>query len=288
VVINAAGVFSEDVAKMADDRFFSIHPRKGTNSILDKEAKKNINTIYSLLAKRSKNSHTKGGGIVSTVDGNVLVGPNAIETYEKENFETDRKSVDAVFYKQKKAAPWLDERDIITYFTGVRAATYEEDFIVEKGRNTENIIHAAGIQSPGLTAAPAIALEITSILSKMMPEIKKKSRFNEKLKGYHHVNEMALEERNKLINSNPNYGEIVCRCEEVSKGEIIDAMRRPLKCYTVDGIKRRTRPGMGRCQGGFCGPQVLKLISEELGISLEDVRKGYERSNVLVGEKNEI
>ena len=288
VVINAAGVFSEDVAKMADDRFFSIHPRKGTNSILDKEAKKNINTIYSLLAKRSKNSHTKGGGIVSTVDGNVLVGPNAIETYEKENFETDRKSVDAVFYKQKKAAPWLDERDIITYFTGVRAATYEEDFIVEKGRNTENIIHAAGIQSPGLTAAPAIALEITSILSKMMPEIKKKSRFNEKLKGYHHVNEMALEERNKLINSNPNYGEIVCRCEEVSKGEIIDAMRRPLKCYTVDGIKRRTRPGMGRCQGGFCGPQVLKLINEELGISLEDVRKGYERSNVLVGEKNEI
>ena len=288
VVINAAGVFGDDVAEMAGDRFFSIHPRKGTNSILDKEAKKNINTIYSLLTKRSKNSHTKGGGIVSTVDGNVLVGPNAIETYEKENFETDRKSIDAVFLKQKKAAMWLDKGDIITYFTGVRAATYEEDFIVEKGRNTENIIHAAGIQSPGLTAAPAIAVEITLILKKMMPEIKKKSRFNERLKGYHHVNEMALEERNKLITSNPNYGEIVCRCEEISKGEIIDAMRRPLKCYTVDGIKRRTRPGMGRCQGAFCGPQVLKLISEELGIKPEEVRKSYEGSNVLVGEKNEV
>ncbi len=287
-VINAAGVFCEEIAKMADDRFFSIHPRKGTNSILDKEAKKNINTIYSLLTKRSKNSHTKGGGIVSTVDGNVLVGPNAIETYEKEDFDTDKKSVDDVFSKHRRAADWLDEKDIITYFTGVRAATYEEDFIVEKGRNTENIIHAAGIQSPGLTAAPAIALEIVSILKRMMPQLRKKNNFNNILKGYPHVNKMDLEERNKLINSNPNYGEIVCRCEEISKGEIMDAMRRPLKCYTVDGIKRRTRPGMGRCQGGFCGPQVLKLIGEELGIKPEEVRKSHEGSNVLVGEKNEV
>jgi len=288
VVINAAGVFSEDVAYMAGDRFFSLHPRKGTNSILDKEAKKNINTIYSLLGEISKNSHTKGGGVVSTVDGNVLVGPNAIETYEKENFETDKESIDEVFSKQKKAAYWLNERDIITYFTGVRAATYEEDFIVEKGRNVDNIIHAAGIQSPGLTAAPAIAVEIVNILEKMMPDINKKSEFKNNLSKYPHVSEMGYEERIELINQNPDYGEIVCRCEEVSKGEILDAMRRPLECYTVDGIKRRTRPGMGRCQGGFCGPQVVKLISEELGIELNKVRKGYENSKVLAGEKNEI
>jgi len=131
-------------------------------------------------------------------------------------------------------------------------------------------------------------VEIVNILEKMMPDINKKSEFKNNLSKYPHVSEMGYEERIKLINQNPDYGEIVCRCEEVSKGEILDAMRRPLECYTVDGIKRRTRPGMGRCQGGFCGPQVVKLISEELGIELNKVRKGYENSKVLAGEKNEI
>ncbi|MBK5252888.1 MAG: FAD-dependent oxidoreductase [Peptostreptococcaceae bacterium] len=291
MTINAAGVFCEEIAKMAGDRFFSIHPRKGTNAILDKEAKKNINTIYTSVNSFNgdkKSNHTKGGGIVSTVDGNVLVGPNAIETSEKENFDTEKSSIDNIFKKQKKAGTWLSGSDIITYFTGVRAATYEEDFIVEKGRNTKNIIHSAGIQSPGLTASPAIAVEIATILKNEMPDIIEKTNFNKYRNSFPRISEMDEDNRREYIEENPDYGEIVCRCEEISKGEIVDAMRSPLRCDTVDGIKRRARPGMGRCQGGFCGPQVAKMISEEKGIPLNKVRKGYEDSYILLGEKNEI
>lgn len=288
MIINAAGVFSEEIAKMAGDRFFSIHPRKGTSAILDKEAKKNVNTIYSSFNLEKNNHNTKGGGIVSTVDGNVLVGPNAIETNEKENFDTEKSSIDSVFKKQKRVGNWLTGNDIITYFTGVRAATYEEDFIVEKGRNTHNIFHAAGIQSPGLTAAPAIAVMMRELINKEIPEMIRKEKYLSHRKTFPKISEMDEDDRREYIEKNPDYGEIVCRCEEISKGEILDSMRGPLRCDTVDAVKRRARPGMGRCQGGFCGPQVAKLISIEKGIPLNEVRKGYEDSYILLGEKNEI
>ena len=288
VVINAAGVFAEDVAIMAKDRFFSIHPRKGTNAILDKKARRHIRTIYSLMGTQSKTGHTKGGGIVGTVDGNVLIGPDAVETIEKENFATCRDSIDNTFVKHKHAGKWLTTADIITYFAGIRAATYEEDFIIETGRFTDNIIHAAGIQSPGLTAAPAIGLAIEELTCKMLSKqmsVTPNQGFDPLRKSIVKPKEMSDEDRKKLITSNPDYGIIVCRCEEVSKGEILDAMRRSLPCDTVDGIKRRVRPGMGRCQGGFCGPHVLSLIAEEKHIPLEKVRKGYEGSEILTGEK---
>ena len=185
---------------------------------------------------------TKGGGIVSTVDGNILIGPDAIETMDKENFSTTRESIENSFEKHNHAGKWLNTQDIITYFTGIRAATYEEDFIVENGRFTDNIIHAAGIQSPGLTAAPAIALKIEELaltnLQKIM-DVEINKNFNPVRKGIINPKELSLEERNALIKNNPDYGEIVCRCEEISKGEILDAMRRSLPCSTVDGIKRR-------------------------------------------------
>ncbi|MEG1067636.1 MAG: NAD(P)/FAD-dependent oxidoreductase [Anaerovoracaceae bacterium] len=288
VVINAAGVFCEDVAKMAEDRFFSIHPRKGTNAILDKKSRKYIKTIYSLMGDVSRSHHTKGGGIVGTVDGNVLIGPDAVETIEKENFATHKESINSSFDKHRHAGNWLSTGDIITYFTGIRSATYEEDFIIEHGRFTDNIVHAAGIQSPGLTAAPAIGLEIEKLTLEYLNKIGKVEKnldFNPIRAAIVNPKEMTLQQRNALIQQNPDYGEIVCRCEEISKGEIIDAMRRSLPCETVDGIKRRVRPGMGRCQGGFCGQLVLKLISKEKKIPLNKVRKGYYGSEVLQGAK---
>lgn len=277
IVINAAGVFCEDIAQMAQDHFFSIHPRKGTNAILDKKAKRMVRTIYSGMGTTAtKTVHSKGGGIVSTVDGNVLVGPDAVETPEKEDFSTSVQSVRATFEKQRHAAPALRESDIITYFTGVRAATYEEDFIIRPGMFTENIIHAAGIQSPGLTAAPAIAQEVARLaygqLSATTPPARN-AAYDPTRRPIPHVAGLPDEARAALIRQNPDYGEIVCRCEEVSRGEILDALRRPVPCDTVDGVKRRVRPGMGRCQGGFCGPLVTAIIAEEKGISLEQVRK---------------
>jgi len=288
VVINAAGVFSEDIARMAGDRFFSIHPREGTIAILDKKTKPHLSTIVAMGSAISKTGHTKGGGVVSTVDGNVLIGPDAVETTNRENFYTDHQNITFSFDKHRHSESWINEGDIITYFKGIRAATYEEDFIIENGHKTDNIIHAAGIQSPGLTSAPAIGLEIeklaVAMLSKTM-KVEKNPDFQPKRRGIIKPKELSDEDRAALIKSNPDYGQIICRCEEVSLGEILDAMRRSVPCYTVDSVKRRCRPGMGRCQGGFCGQQVLQIIAKEKGIPLEQVRKGYPGSEILIGSK---
>lgn len=286
LVINAAGVFAEDVAKMAQDRFFSIHPRKGTNAILDQKAGCLVKSISSIKMIKKNKAHTKGGGILHTVHDNLLVGPNAVETYEKEDFSTEQKSIDGVFEKQKHTAPDLDTRDIITYFSGVRPATFEEDFIIERGRNTQNLIHCAGIQSPGLTTAPAVAQTVAKMAVSMMrgkKKVRKNSRFNPNRKGIVQVKNLPKEERKRLISQNPDYGVIVCRCEEISKGEILDALRSPVCVPTVDGIKKRVRPGMGRCQGGFCMPLVAQIISEYKQISIADVKKAGDRAVISFG-----
>ena len=288
VVVNAAGVFSDTIAAMADDQFFSIHPRRGTNSILDKKISPLlVRAIASKMGDSSKAAHTKGGGMVTTAHGNLLVGPDAVETYEKENFATERASIQTTFSKFTKTSPALNEGQIIAYFAGVRAPTYEEDFVVQKGFNTANVIHAAGIQSPGITAAPAIAVDVARYAAEILeseygvrPEIN--ALFNPVRPPIPHLAAMSDRERNELIKQNPDYGVIVCRCEEVSKGEILDALRRPVPCDTLDGVKRRVRPGSGRCQGGFCGPQVLELIAEEKKLSFEDITKNG-RAPVLRG-----
>ncbi|MEA4911840.1 MAG: FAD-dependent oxidoreductase [Oscillospiraceae bacterium] len=286
LVVNAAGVFSEEIARMAGDRFFSIHPRKGTNIILDKKAKRLVRTSYSQVGSVDRTSHSKGGGLVSTIDGNVLVGPDAFETYKKEDYTTDAANVRHIVEKHAHTAPGLSRGDVITYFSGVRAATYEEDFIVEPGRRTENIIHAAGIQSPGLTAAPAIARAVEKMCVDFLRargEVRPNASFDPIRRPIPRVAQLPDDARAALIRENPDYGEIVCRCEEISRGEILDALRRELPCRTVDGVKKRVRPGMGRCQGGFCAPLVTKLIAEECGIPLDAVKKSGGDSCILEG-----
>lgn len=287
IVINAAGTFAEDIAAMAKDRFYSIHPRKGTNSILDKKAAHLVKSIASIKTITRNKQHTKGGGILRTVHENILVGPNAIETYEKENFATDSKSIQEVFHKQKLTARGLSERDIITYFTGVRAATFEEDFIIEKGRRTKNLIHCAGIQSPGLTTAPVVALDIEKMVIEELSKkekVRKNEKFNPIRKGIPVLRDMSKEERSKMIQNNPDYGIIICRCEEISKGEIMDALNSSIPVPTVDGIKKRIRPGMGRCQGGFCMPLVAQIISEHENISISEVKKSSAEAYITLGE----
>jgi glycerol-3-phosphate dehydrogenase len=286
VVVNAAGVFSDEVAAMANDQFFSIHPRRGTNSILDKKfSPLLVRTIASKMGDVSKTTHSKGGAIVTTAHGNLLIGPDAVETYERENFATTQESVRATFEKFKHPSPILHQGQIIAYFTGVRAPTYEEDFVISKGRRTANIVHAAGIQSPGLTAAPAIAQDIARFTTEILKDTfgaapEQNAAFDPVRKPIPHVAAMNDAERDELIKQNPDYGVIFCRCEEVSKGEILDALRRPIPCDTLDGIKRRVRPGSGRCQGSFCGPLLLSLIAAEKNMPLEDVTKNG-RGSVL-------
>lgn len=309
-VVNAAGVYADVIAQMADDRTFTIHPRVGTNIVMDKKAGGLVRTSmgktpFTLTPSQledipdnplsfikatiaSAKSHTKGIALIHTVDGNMLVGPHAEETPDREDTSTDRTAVERIFKNQQEVQPDLSEADIIAYFSGVRSPTYEEDFVVRPGVRTRNVFEAAGIQSPGLTAAPAIAVDIARWVRTYLSETNE-VQVNEAFDPVRHaapvLAELSLEERAALIKENPDYGTIVCRCEAISKGEILDALRSPLPVYTVDAVKRRVRPGMGRCQGAFCLPSVMRIIADEAGIPYEDVVKGSARSRIVFGPK---
>ena len=310
VVINAAGVHADEIADMAGDRTFTIHPRRGTDIITDKKVGYMVNTsmakapfavapyekekfkgkafatVRLLINAFNGSNHTKGVGVIHSVHGNMLIGPNAVETPDREDTATYRDEVDAIIRMQQHLAPGLEFRDIIAYFTGVRAPTYEEDFVVRKGIFTDNILEAAGIQSPGVTAAPAIAVDLAEWtveeLRKKMP-VEYRENFSDERKAPPRLRQMREEERHRLIRENPDYGVIVCRCEEISRGEIIDALNSPLPVPTVDGIKRRLRPGMGRCQGGFCMPLVMDIIAQHEGVPLSEVRKAGSGSVISYG-----
>jgi len=293
VVVNAAGVFCDDIAEMAGDRFYSIHPRKGTTAILDKKySDELVQTAVSSLGTASpKKKHTKGGGVIRTIDGNTLVGPDAIETIHREDFTTNTYSIKDTFKAHSRTCPALNEDQIISYFSGIRAATYEEDFVVCKGKYVANMVHAAGIQSPGLTAAPAISVEVTQMVLDLFGgenSIGENPDFDPKRTASPRPAYMDDETRSALIESNPDYGIIICRCEEVSKGEILNALRRNVRCDTLDGVKRRVRAGMGRCQGGFCGPQVLEIIAAEKRVSQHSVKKSGSGSELLYGSTKSL
>lgn len=310
VVVNAAGVYSDKIAEMANDRTFTIHPRTGTDMITDKKVGWMVNTSmgktpFTLSPSQLKtipnnpiakikaiiknlHSHSKGVGLIHSVDGNMLVGPNADEIIDREDFSTKRDVVEKIINVQREVAPEFKASDVIAYFSGVRGPTYEEDFVVRKGIKTKNIFEAAGIQSPGVTAAPAIALDLSLWIKEYLESINIKvednKNYNPKRNYKPVLSELSFEERNELIKKNPDYGKIICRCEEISKGEIIDALRSPLPVYTVDAIKRRVRPGMGRCQGGFCMPLVMEIISKEANIPLEEVKKSTSESNIVFND----
>ena len=310
VVVNAAGVYSDIIAQMANDRTFTIHPRTGTDMITDKKVGWMVNTSmgktpFTLSPEQLKSipnnpiakikaiiknlhSHSKGVGLIHSVDGNMLVGPNADEIMDREDFSTKREVVEKIIKVQQEVAPKFKASDVIAYFSGVRGPTYEEDFVVRKGIKTKNIFEAAGIQSPGVTAAPAIAqdlaLWVKEYLESINIHVSENTNYNPIRKYYPVLSELSLQERDELIKKNPDYGKIICRCEEISKGEIIDALRSPLPVYTVDAIKRRVRPGMGRCQGSFCMPLVMKIIAEEANIPLEEVKKSTLDSTIVFKE----
>ncbi len=286
IVVNAAGLWADKIADYANDRFFSIHPRRGMDAILDINTSKyqtRIMAMPSLLQLRSK---TKGGGIIPTIEGNLLIGPTAEEVPYREDYSTDAKTMEALF-QQMKINTKLKRSDIITYFAGNRACTYEEDFIIEASEYVDNLVHAAGIQSPGLVAAPAIAEDIYKICIHKLKkeiEIKPNRNFNPYRKVKPELSDLSFEERRKIIKRSPSYGRIVCRCEAISEGEVIDSLHSPIAVTSVDGIKRRTRAGMGRCQGGFCTPRVMEIVAEESRIDMTAIKKDGENSEILLYE----
>ena len=294
-VINAAGVYADDISRMAGDVSYTIHPRKGTIVLLDKAKtypyKPQLGFVSNKLENRMmnvKNKESKGGGCCKTPEGNYLLGPSAKEVWNKEDTSCDAEGIAyALSCCQHKG---VGEKDVIRSFAGVRAPDFKEDFIIEKSEVTSGLIHVAGIQSPGLSAAPAIAKMVENIL---LEEMKKEGMSYKRKKNYQPYRpkrrvfrKLSLEEQNKLIKENPDYGQIVCRCEFITKGEILDAIDSPVVPTSVDAIKRRTRAGMGRCQGGFCLPVVLQILAQAQQQDCTEIDFTAKDTNILEKIKN--
>ena len=279
-LINCAGCYADKIAELLDDKFFEIIPRAGEYMLLDKTEGKTVShTIFQIPTKEGK-----GILVTPTVDGNLLTGPTALEVDTPENNETTLSGLDFVSELAKKSVPNVNFRNVITSFSGVRSSEKNGDFIIKASEKVENLIHVAAIDSPGLTSCVAIAEYAVDILKNIGAELHENPEFNGKRENPHFFRTMSDEEKNEYIKIHPEYGRIVCRCETVSEGEIRDAIRRNPPAHDIDGIKRRTRSGMGRCQSGFCSPFVTELLAEENNISMETVTKKGKRSFMLKGK----
>ncbi len=283
-VINAAGVHSAEVASLLGDDSFGIIPRKGEYSLLDS----NVGGLVSHVIFQPPTSLGKGVLVTPTVDGNILVGPTAQDIMNCDDTATTAAGQKRVFESARVSVPSVSERDVITSFAGVRAvsdfrnASGDEDFVIGFSK-MEGLFNVAGICSPGLTSAPAIGEYVVKQLEGrgLVGPFKQKYETGRKV-----VRFMALDddEKRAAIKDNPLYGRVICRCEGVTEGEIVDSIRRPCGAVDMDGVKRRVRAGMGRCQGGFCGPRVMEILSRELGIPYAQVTK-FGRMSWMVQDK---
>ncbi|MEL7660590.1 NAD(P)/FAD-dependent oxidoreductase [Acetobacterium wieringae] len=288
VIINAAGLYADKIAAMVEDIDFEIKPRKGQYFLYDKKWGNILTyTIYSAPTKVSK-----GMIVVPTIDGNILAGSNAEALEDKTDLRTTAEALDQIYTSTiSHLFPELPRMgDVITTFTGLRAASSNEDFIIEAAKTVKGMINVAGIQSPGLTSAPAIAVMVEKLVRAQNLELDftPKANYEKGRKAPVMLAELSYDERNALIEKEPAYGEIICRCESISKGEIKDAIHRPVPATSMDAIKRRVRAGMGRCQGGFCGPKVLDILSRELNISPLEVTQKGNASFVLAARNKEL
>ena len=277
-VVNAAGPFADQIAAMAGDHSFSIRPTKGEYYLLDKaEGTRVDHVIFQCPSKAGK-----GVLVTPTVHGNLLAGPNARLTTPE---DTANSAEGMAFVKASalRAVPGVNFRDNIRNFAGVRANSDREDFIIEESAAAPGLIHVAGIRSPGLSAAPAIGPEVLALLRQAGLELKEKENYIDSRRRVR-FHELSDAEKNELIRKDPRWGRVICRCETVTEGEIVEALHTPIPPVSVNGVKRRVGAGMGRCQGGFCGPRVQEIVARELGIDPTEVLMDWEGTWVLCGE----
>lgn len=283
VVINAAGVYADELNNIVSENKLHITARKGEYCLLDKDAGTHItHTIFQLPSKMGK------GVLVSpTVHGNLLVGPTALDVEDKEALNTTGEGLGSLAATSALSVKNVPMRQVITSFAGLRAHEDGNDFVIGEATDAKGFINAAGIESPGLSSAPAIG-EMIAGIAKDILGLTEKEEFIATRKGILHPETLSLEERNALIKDCPAYGNIICRCEMISEGEILDAIHRPLGARSLDGVKRRTRAGMGRCQSGFCSPRTMEILERELSMSMYDVTKNGVGSSFVIGKNKEI
>lgn len=276
VVVNAAGVFSGKLHNMVSDDPMTIIPRRGDYFLLDRTTGGFVSrTIFQLPGKFGK-----GVLVAPTVHGNTIVGPTAFEVEDPDSTATTQAGLDDIRIKSGRAVKNLPLRQTITSFAGLRAHEPRHDFFI--GEIAPGFVDCAAIESPGLSSAPAIGVMVADIVTGIL-DLQPNPGFNGKRKGILNPRELGMEEYNALIRNNPAYGTVICRCETVTEGEILDAIRRIPGARSIDGVKRRTRAGMGRCQGGFCSPRVLEILSRELGVPMEKITKSGGNSRLIVG-----
>ena len=277
-VVNAAGVYADRFHNMVSGTKIHITPRRGDYCLLDKSAGEHVShTIFSLPTK-----YGKGVLVSPTVHGNLLVGPTAIDIEDKEGTNTTREGLDEVISKAGQNVKNLPMRQVITSFAGLRAHEDGAEFLIGELPDAPGFIDCAGIESPGLTSCPAIGEMVAEIVKEKLG-LREKEHFIGTRKGILDPDTLTKEERAELIKKEPAYGNIICRCEMVTEGEIIDAIRRPLGAKSLDGVKRRTRAGMGRCQAGFCSPRSMEILARELGVSMSEITKTGGDSKIVVG-----
>ncbi len=281
VVVNCAGVYSDEINNSLCKSKEKIVARKGEYMLLDKSCGALTNaTLFQLPTEMGK-----GVLVSSTVHGNVIVGPTAEDVDDKDLTDTTMQGLKSAFSQAALSVPSLNAKTVITQFTGLRAHSVSGDFTVGESE-VEGFYNCMGVESPGLTSAPAIGKYI-SLLIKEKYGLDDNPDFNPKREGIKRFFEMSDAERAQAIKKNPLYGKVVCRCEVVTEGEIVEAIRRKPGAVDLDGLKRRTRAGMGRCQAGFCTPRLMEILSRELGVEMTAVTKKGKGSELLVGKVKE-
>lgn len=281
-IINAAGLYSDKIAAMVGDTSFYVHPRRGEYILLDREC----GDLVSHTIFRTPSKMGKGILVTPTVDGNLLAGPTSVDIEDKEDNSATSVGFERIIGQAKENVPAIPFNKTITSFCGLRAVGSTGDFIINSPKR--GFMNLGGIESPGLTSAPAIAEYVVELLKEQRMELLPKENYNPIREPQHSFKEASMDEKNEMIKKDKSFGKIVCRCETVTEGEILRAIRTNPGARDLDGVKRRTRAQMGRCQGGFCGPQIVELLAKELGISYEAVTKSGEGSYINIGRTKEV
>lgn len=287
-VVNCAGVHADEISAMAGDKSYTIHARRGVIALLDRAAQAEYASLceritFQEVRRALEHSETKGGGMCRTPEGNVLMGPSALEIPDKEDLSTTPEELQ---YAMGRGDNTVSYANIIRFFAGNRPADYKEDFVIEMSPVTDGFVNVGAIQSPGLAAAPAIAKMVEGIVTEYAAQTGRPAELRPDWdpirKRHAEFRHMSREVQDALIQENPAYGKIVCRCESVTEGEILDALRSPVPPASVDAVKRRTRAGMGRCQGGFCQPRVLEILARELSLDQTQITLKGEGTEVFL------
>lgn len=283
VVVNAAGVYADKFNNMVSDNKLKIIARRGQYMLLDKDAGNHVShTIFQLPSKMGK-----GVLVTPTVHGNLLVGPTAEDIDNKEGVNTTEEGLASLGATSSQSVKNLPLRQVITSFAGLRAHEVGGDFVIGEAKDAEGFFNAAGIESPGLSSAPAIGEMLAALVAKKLG-LEEDPSFNGIRKGILNPANLSIEERNELIKKEPAYGNIICRCEMITEGEILDAIHRTLGARSLDAVKRRTRAGMGRCQSGFCSPKTMEILECEVPMSMFDVTKNGKDAKIVYGYNKKI